>query len=999
MESSSDLNSCQITMEVDPVEGNSEQIIVLKGNDEEVEFELNYGGLFQPSSVSIECVNDEFMRRAGAESDSGSEGEDLTSNVLEGDDQELKEQERQVTERYLDGQLTFSEYAALMGGTDIDIDGPADVAEVEPTPSVSASTNDLESRNKPSTSAVESNSALEFELELEGASRKRKRTRVRKRRRMPPALQGLMGEANLRYARGDREMAVKMCLEVIRQAPTAPEPFQTLAGLHEELGEPEKSLQFALIAAHLSPGDSHEWQRLAEMSLEQGNERQAATCLARAVKVSRSDPDIQIKLAQLLDKIGDKRLARWRYFRALEVMLLNYEKGGGVDATIPPRAMDLAKSLARMYHGVGELEKARHAIEFAFHGCPKSAIIPEDINLILELLIELGEYDRCLHILMSHTGVVFNMTEEDIGNGGSASSLKGKIHSCIITEDLPIDIHVKMLVCLIHLNSVEIVTTLIKPLFELDPEDAGDLYLDVAEALMAESCHELALRLLNPLVQTKNYGLAAVWLRKAECLRECGKYEDAVDSYKTVVQLAPGHAEARLALSEILRRIGRQSEALEALIQDPEEVDALDPVLLYQRCLLLLRELQWDSSARYPQPLEGTAVDKTWITKAADLLNTGMLFLSRHCAHIRDKEDLYVLTLTGKSRLAGDDVRVPDGKVSSSASQSSFSLQSEWDLLKNMCSICLYLKWFGLFQRLAFSALGSNLFNPRYSSPQEVSQKQDCRLLALLAAFYNKDTTHGYYLAKDLVLREPSMPRTWDLFSLTVLHSFEARHNRFIMRMFAKSHSLGSSGNTDESKGFDARDDGEKMDEMDVSDKEDNAKALDSVGDVNRANPSPTSLEALALIHAHNCLISGTYKYALFEYTTLYRNNKSPLVPLLISFSLLHMACQKFTVKKHSLVVQAMALFSEYSKLRHADYRQEVHYNLGRMMHQLGLYPYAIFHYKKALNYDAPVPENTSSHTPTLDLKREIAYNLHLIYRRTGAQELARAVLEEYIVV
>ena len=54
-----------------------------------------------------------------------------------------------------------------------------------------------------------------------------------------------------RFARGDVENAEKMCLEIIRQDPTIPEPFQTLATIYEEAEEIEKSLQFALIAAHL----------------------------------------------------------------------------------------------------------------------------------------------------------------------------------------------------------------------------------------------------------------------------------------------------------------------------------------------------------------------------------------------------------------------------------------------------------------------------------------------------------------------------------------------------------------------------------------------------------------------------------------------------------------------------------------------------------------------------------------------------------------------------
>ena len=35
--------------------------------------------------------------------------------------------------------------------------------------------------------------------------------------KIPKALRGLMGEANLAYARGAHEDAVKMCMEVVRQ--------------------------------------------------------------------------------------------------------------------------------------------------------------------------------------------------------------------------------------------------------------------------------------------------------------------------------------------------------------------------------------------------------------------------------------------------------------------------------------------------------------------------------------------------------------------------------------------------------------------------------------------------------------------------------------------------------------------------------------------------------------------------------------------------------------
>ena len=49
--------------------------------------------------------------------------------------------------------------------------------------------------------------------------------------------QGLMGEANLRFVRGETDTAIRMCMEVIRQDPAVAEPFQTLATLYDGLGK------------------------------------------------------------------------------------------------------------------------------------------------------------------------------------------------------------------------------------------------------------------------------------------------------------------------------------------------------------------------------------------------------------------------------------------------------------------------------------------------------------------------------------------------------------------------------------------------------------------------------------------------------------------------------------------------------------------------------------------------------------------------------------------
>ena len=60
---------------------------------------------------------------------------------------------------------------------------------------------------------------------------------------------------------------------------------------------------------------------------------------------------------------------------------------------------------------------------------------------------------------------------------------------------------------------------------------------------------------------------AAVWLKYGECHFEMGDLDSAEAAYSRVVEMAPGHHEARKTLSAILHRLGKATQALEMLDQ------------------------------------------------------------------------------------------------------------------------------------------------------------------------------------------------------------------------------------------------------------------------------------------------------------------------------------------------------------------------------------------------------------------------------------------------
>lgn len=238
---------------------------------------------------------------------------------------------------------------------------------------------------------------------------------------------------------------------------------------------------------------------------------------------------------------------------------------------------------------------------------------------------------------------------------------------------------------------------------------------------------------------------------------------------------------------------------------------------------------------------------------------------------------------------------------------------------------------------MTFCALGSKEFM------RDSKRAREVEFMCLMACIYNDSSFFAYNIMRELVTKNPESTRCWNLLNLIISKADDFRHNRFLLRLA----------------------------------------------------PKHPDLVAPGILNGHNCLVAGTYKYSLAEYTQAFKQDPSnPLIPLMLGLTFTHMACQKFSGKKHSLVVQACAFLNTYVEMRGEC--QESMYNLGRAFHQLNLLPQAIHYYKQAL--ECPVLAQPPD-GPCLDLTREIAFNLSLIYKNSGAVNLARMYLFKYIKV
>lgn len=334
--------------------------------------------------------------------------------------------------------------------------------------------------------------------------------------------------------------------------------------------------------------------------------------------------------------------------------------------------------------------------------------------------------------------------------------------SLSIPDELIMDFQSKLIVSLIHLRCFSLLDQVIQHIFDkIDIEDAGDCYLDVAEALMKEEKYEYALKLLTPLVQSKNYSLAAVWLRHADCHRAIGNLADAISSYRCVINLAQ-HLGARLTLAALLKQKGEFDEALDALYQSPES-GIIDPGVLYERCLLF-KEIGRDK----------------------ELIENGFLLLSRHCYKLRNRQEMQAVCIQRYSSRVQmlkevrqsrceplEDYDMPEFGQSDLEP----SPDQEWNLLLDVLRSCYKLKMYGMLQKIIFTI---------FFSKRLVSYQKEIEFLAFLSCLYARDYNFGYALGKEYLAKDMKNKRLWNIFNQIIQNAEDIRYIRFVSRTFSK---------------------------------------------------------------------------------------------------------------------------------------------------------------------------------------------------------------------
>ncbi|KRX94548.1 General transcription factor 3C polypeptide 3 [Trichinella pseudospiralis] len=160
----------------------------------------------------------------------------------------------------------------------------------------------------------------------------------------------------------------------------------------------------------------------------------------------------------------------------------------------------------------------------------------------------------------------------------------------------------------------------------------------------------------------------------------------------------------------------------------------------------------------------------------------------------------------------------------------------------------------------------------------------------------------------------------------------------------------------------------------------------------------------LAWINGNNSLVAGSHQHALVEYFYVQQSHPDiPLINLLEGLSLLHIGCRRLMLRAQDCSIQALAVLSRYKYLR-GDC-QEVYYNFGRAMQQLGMHHLAISYYRKVLQMEPEVKMTNNADegeqflSNPFDLRPLAAFNLSVIYLQSGNEMASLSLYNKYLVI
>ncbi|KAK4475950.1 hypothetical protein MN116_001189 [Schistosoma mekongi] len=837
------------------------------------------------------------------------------------------------------------------------------------------------------------------------AGRKKSKPRgllISKRARLPIELAQYLGEAERHLNNDEFEHAERICYEIIETAPQASQPYIVLAEISFRRGNQEKAKEFLYQAAQRNPSDKNTWLTLVDWAEEAEDYPLAIHYARQALRRDRADTSLRQRLIDLCHTAGRSREALQLRLAALSV----------TPESTGQEQFEVARDLADQFFKLLDPYNSVKAYESAFEQYPDHGT-DNDRNSALSIMLQMKRYDQALKFFTCFCGVKLYLNSGvlfDLNRHSSKLSSVNKFDRCEFPDNMAVELQLKLFLILAHLGLGLLVVSRVEALFTNENiTKYSNWLLDIIIAYKEKNLYSTAIQLILRLSKASvTSKLVLIWTLLAECYLEAGETENAIKAYRHVTEnLDPRHTGARLGLVNLLRRLGRQQEALKFL--DPSNLvqkGAKLEISLTEQCHLIVEkrensplksshksafksststEIQRTSISGDNDSDEGSVekvdLESDWPDVSANLISCDHVAyrLAYERCRMLDTpetvdsflEEAWALLFSDVTRVCGirftqlalildseQHRKLVIDRLASVAPALTETLSNQIDAERSTTETSgvsssdiwgLFLRVVDVLRARLPKSLPQLETATAWASLLPHVQGNDLRRLAashllISSSLIARHGTPAFLELRKIQKQWSEYNQYWNVMNLAITLSRDFKHCRFLDRLVTK-------------------------DSLNL---------------------------AIGTIASSDTLVRGSYRYAIARLINM--KEKFPndaLLTLLLGVGFLSMSMQKHIGSRHLAILQAVGFLGEYKRLR-GDC-QEVYYNIARACHQLLITHMAIHYYEKVLVME-PVGDNPEEKSLT-DLHKEAAFNLALLYRSNGNLTMARHVLQKYIVI
>ncbi|KAL6565515.1 hypothetical protein OROHE_004573 [Orobanche hederae] len=823
---------------------------------------------------------------------------------------------------------------------------------------------------------------------------KKKGRRKGSKNKVKPEVSRKLGDATLHYAHGQFEKAICLLKEVILLAPNLSDPYHTLGLIYTAMGDKKKALNFYMIAAHLTPKDCSLWKLLVARSIEQGDKRQANYCLNKAIVAEPQDIGLRFHRASLYTELGE-------YVKAAD----SY----GQISRLCPDDIEVLEKATQLYKKCGQRERAVCMLESRFRNHENVANLSV-VDLLVSVLMESNSYARALEYI--------ERTEQ----------------ACITGKEIPLHISIKAGICHVHLGHLEKA----KAYFNgMKPENASShphLVIDIADSLMTVGHCESALKYYMMLQDDVEKYNGYLHLKIARCYASVRKGAQAIECYYKAIKKLYNSVDARLALVSLLLEENRDDEAV-SVLSPPVESESNNDTNSDARKL-------WWGNGKIKLKLAQIYKGKGSVEVFADVLFPVIrktLFLETVQQKVKVKPRLSRSVLSER-------VKVLDYNQTDNVFHGFRPVASSAELSKASRAKKLLEKKAAKLEAQKAAALAAGI---DWKSEDSDDESPQVLQESPLPDFLKEEENH--LLIIDLCKSLSSSRRYWDALEI-ITFCLKLESNTFSVQTKEELQTLGAQVSyniADPARGWDCVRYIVSRHPYSFSAWSCYYKGILRDNRLSKRNKFLHNMRLKhkdsvppILISAHRFTMISQHQVAAREYLEAHRlMPDNPLINLCAGTALINLGIGHRLQNKHQAVLQGLAFLYNnvrlcgesqivqplpppppdkkatpevWSNKREVQYcrrlLEEALFNIARAYHHVGLVSLATTYYEKVLairekDYPIPTlpndkPDLISDKKPGYcDLRREAAYNLHLIYERSGAFDLARQVLKDHVVM